>query len=387
MRGGGALGVEQTTSRRRPRPDLQHARPQDAQGPAGVHPGLGQAVRGQGREGQRVGEVLQPGCCRRPTSSCRSSTATSATLTRAIVAGASVTGAVAEKRAELAALIGNLNTMRTRSRTRTRRSRRRSACCPTRCARATRRSSTCARRSTTSTRSSSVQAGDEGPARVLPRAAPAARRGDADVQDLSATRPPAGRRQRRRPTSCSKLPRLQQIGSPTFRRAIEAMKKGQPVIDFLRPYSPDLVGWFRDFGRRRGQLRRQRPLRAHPCRSSAPSSSSRTPTAAGAQPGPARRSGSPGSTAAQRAAARAPPASPRPDGSNPFAPAASTATPPTYRPGHEAASPLVKRARGRPPLAVLVVVVSASAPAATAAGLPRARDLRQRRASSSRART
>jgi phospholipid/cholesterol/gamma-HCH transport system substrate-binding protein len=26
------------------------------------------------------------------------------------------------------------------------------------------------------------------------------------------------------------------------------MRKGQPVIDFLRPYSPDLVGWFRDFG-------------------------------------------------------------------------------------------------------------------------------------------
>ncbi len=44
------------------------------------------------------------------------------------------------------------------------------------------------------------------------------------------------------------LPKLQQIGSPTFRRAIQAMKQGQPVIDFLRPYTPDLVGWFRDFG-------------------------------------------------------------------------------------------------------------------------------------------
>jgi phospholipid/cholesterol/gamma-HCH transport system substrate-binding protein len=44
------------------------------------------------------------------------------------------------------------------------------------------------------------------------------------------------------------LPALQRIGSPTFRRAIRAMRRGQPVIDFLRPYSPDLVGWFRDFG-------------------------------------------------------------------------------------------------------------------------------------------
>lgn len=44
------------------------------------------------------------------------------------------------------------------------------------------------------------------------------------------------------------LPALQRIASPTFRRAITAMRKGQPVIDFLRPYSPDLVGWFRDFG-------------------------------------------------------------------------------------------------------------------------------------------
>jgi phospholipid/cholesterol/gamma-HCH transport system substrate-binding protein len=44
------------------------------------------------------------------------------------------------------------------------------------------------------------------------------------------------------------LPELQRIGSPAFRNAITAMRKGQPVIDFLRPYSPELVGWFRDFG-------------------------------------------------------------------------------------------------------------------------------------------
>jgi phospholipid/cholesterol/gamma-HCH transport system substrate-binding protein len=44
------------------------------------------------------------------------------------------------------------------------------------------------------------------------------------------------------------LPELQRIGSRAFASSITAMRKGQPVIDFLRPYSPDLVGWFRDFG-------------------------------------------------------------------------------------------------------------------------------------------
>jgi phospholipid/cholesterol/gamma-HCH transport system substrate-binding protein len=44
------------------------------------------------------------------------------------------------------------------------------------------------------------------------------------------------------------LPQLLRIGGPAFRSSITAMRRGQPVIDFLRPYSPDLVGWFRDFG-------------------------------------------------------------------------------------------------------------------------------------------
>jgi phospholipid/cholesterol/gamma-HCH transport system substrate-binding protein len=44
------------------------------------------------------------------------------------------------------------------------------------------------------------------------------------------------------------LPQLLRVGSPAFRSSITAMRRGQPVIDFLRPYSPDLVGWFRDFG-------------------------------------------------------------------------------------------------------------------------------------------
>ena len=44
------------------------------------------------------------------------------------------------------------------------------------------------------------------------------------------------------------LPQLLKVGGPALSSSITAMRAGQPVIDFLRPYSPDLVGWFRDFG-------------------------------------------------------------------------------------------------------------------------------------------
>ena len=80
------------------------------------------------------------------------------------------------------------------------------------------------------------------------------------------------------------------------------------MIDFLRPYSPDLVGWFRDFGERRPTTTRTAITRA-----SMPIFGAfqfqRTATAADAGAGAARRSGSPGSTTASRAAAPAPPAS------------------------------------------------------------------------------
>jgi phospholipid/cholesterol/gamma-HCH transport system substrate-binding protein len=45
-----------------------------------------------------------------------------------------------------------------------------------------------------------------------------------------------------------KLPRLQQVASPAFRNGRQALVKAQPVLEFARPYTPDLVGWFRDFG-------------------------------------------------------------------------------------------------------------------------------------------
>jgi phospholipid/cholesterol/gamma-HCH transport system substrate-binding protein len=45
-----------------------------------------------------------------------------------------------------------------------------------------------------------------------------------------------------------RLPRLQQVATPSFRQATRALDRLTPVLDFARPYTPDLVGWFRDFG-------------------------------------------------------------------------------------------------------------------------------------------
>jgi phospholipid/cholesterol/gamma-HCH transport system substrate-binding protein len=45
-----------------------------------------------------------------------------------------------------------------------------------------------------------------------------------------------------------KLPRLQRTATPAFRNARGALQKSQPVLEFARPYTPELVGWFRDFG-------------------------------------------------------------------------------------------------------------------------------------------
>ena len=45
-----------------------------------------------------------------------------------------------------------------------------------------------------------------------------------------------------------KFPRLQQAATPAFRSSRQALQQAQPVLEFLRPYSPELVGWFRDFG-------------------------------------------------------------------------------------------------------------------------------------------
>jgi phospholipid/cholesterol/gamma-HCH transport system substrate-binding protein len=43
-------------------------------------------------------------------------------------------------------------------------------------------------------------------------------------------------------------PGLEKAARPSFAHSITALQKSEPVLRFIRPYTPDLVGWFRDFG-------------------------------------------------------------------------------------------------------------------------------------------
>lgn len=45
-----------------------------------------------------------------------------------------------------------------------------------------------------------------------------------------------------------KAPGLEKVARPALANGIEAFEKSTPVLKFIRPYTPDLVGWLRDFG-------------------------------------------------------------------------------------------------------------------------------------------
>jgi phospholipid/cholesterol/gamma-HCH transport system substrate-binding protein len=45
-----------------------------------------------------------------------------------------------------------------------------------------------------------------------------------------------------------KMPRLESLASQVFPRSITALQKTQPVVEYIRPYTPDLAGWFTKFG-------------------------------------------------------------------------------------------------------------------------------------------
>jgi phospholipid/cholesterol/gamma-HCH transport system substrate-binding protein len=45
-----------------------------------------------------------------------------------------------------------------------------------------------------------------------------------------------------------KLPGLERVAAPAFAASTGALRKGQPVLEFIRPYATELVGWLRDFG-------------------------------------------------------------------------------------------------------------------------------------------
>jgi phospholipid/cholesterol/gamma-HCH transport system substrate-binding protein len=45
-----------------------------------------------------------------------------------------------------------------------------------------------------------------------------------------------------------KQPQLTTVATPTFQHTITSLQRSTPVLQFIRPYAPDLIGWFRDFG-------------------------------------------------------------------------------------------------------------------------------------------
>jgi phospholipid/cholesterol/gamma-HCH transport system substrate-binding protein len=45
-----------------------------------------------------------------------------------------------------------------------------------------------------------------------------------------------------------KMPRLQKVATPAFSHGTKALQDSEPVLEFIRPYTPDFVGWLRDFG-------------------------------------------------------------------------------------------------------------------------------------------
>ena len=44
------------------------------------------------------------------------------------------------------------------------------------------------------------------------------------------------------------LPPLQRVATPAFRNGRQALQRLQPVLEFIRPYTPEITGWLRDFG-------------------------------------------------------------------------------------------------------------------------------------------
>ncbi len=135
-------------------------------------------------------------------------------------------------------------------------------CCPARCARPTRRSSTCARRSTTSTCSSPRPSRRRRTSRrFLSELRPLVQEARPTISDLNTLVHRSG------PNNdltdlLGKAPALEKAAKPSFAHSIAALQQATPVIKFIRPYTPDFIGWLRDFGVGSAQLRRQRPLRA-----------------------------------------------------------------------------------------------------------------------------
>jgi phospholipid/cholesterol/gamma-HCH transport system substrate-binding protein len=128
-----------------------------------------------------------------------------------------------------------------------------------------------------------------------------------------------------------KQPRLTQIATPTFRNTTTALRNSTPVVQFARPYAPELIGWFRDFGQgasnydANGHFARIQPIFNNFQVTSNPAAPVLTPLKpteriTGLQSGKQKRC--PGAAV-----------QPAPDGSNPFQPAGLDCDPSQVIPG------------------------------------------------------
>ncbi len=254
------------------------------------------------------------------------------TLEQAIVAGASVTGAIAEKRDQLSSLVGNLNTMMGAIASENGSLSQAVGVLPDTLRQGS--STFVDLRSTLDDLDPLVQASSVA-AKDLPRFfrefRPLLDAATPTFQDFSALVKQPGADNDLTDIMVG-LPRLEQLGGGTFRRAIQAMRKGQPVIDFLRPYSPDLVGWFRDFGQSaanydaNGHYARVMPIfGAFDYKDNGDGTTELDPVS------PAGRLQNLDRNHVRRCPGAA--SQPRPDGSNPFAPAGFDCNPNDVLPG------------------------------------------------------
>ena len=152
------------------------------------------------------------------------------------------------------------------------------------------------------------------------------------------------------------MPQLQRVATPAFPHARKALHRAQPVLEFIRPYTPDLVGWLRDFGQgaanydANGHYARIQPMfNAFQL--------AETPASGDADPAAARRSASTACRTASSRAARARPPSGRPTARRPTRDGGSLgqrlrpepAPPGPEAPARHRARPRRRRRAGRSP--------------------------------------
>ena len=262
---GATLTGDNTTSPGRPRPALRHLpAPARARRSQNVIQGSPRSTTGNTAGASSTYKYFAPGAGGDPAAVRRADQRPAGASASSSSRARRRSDAIAERRNDLPTLTANANQALGRDREPEpgarplagRPSRRR-------CARRTPPSSTCAPRSTTSTPLvNDVQAGDQGPGAVPAQAAA----GRASARSRSSAtcgwRSTGPGRTTTSPTRCASCRRssskAQQGGPAGDRRRSNA---SQPVIEFARPYTPDLLGLPLQVRPGHRLLRRQRPLR------------------------------------------------------------------------------------------------------------------------------